>query len=166
MRRFIFAAIIAGSFIINVPMATACGDKALRIGRGVRFQRTLHPAAVLIYLPSNATRASQLQSVLRKAGHKAYVASGAGGLNSALHSGQYDLVFTDLAEAQGLEKQLQNASLKSILVPVLANGTKAEVTAAKKQYGYVVKNPHSADHYLDAIDGAMQSRVRLLAKKA
>ena len=165
MRRFILVAIVAGS-IFNVPMATACGDKALRIGRGVRFQRTSHPAAILIYIPSNATRASQLQSVLRKAGHKAYAASGADGLSSALHSGQYDLVFTDLAEAPGLEKQLQNASLKSILVPVLANGTKAEVTAAKKQYRYLVKNPHSADRYLDAIDEAMQSRVRLLAKKA
>lgn len=166
MRRFIFAAIVAGSFLINVPLATACGDKALRIGRGVRFQRTSHPAAILIYIPSNATRASQLQAVLRKAGHKAYVASGADGLNSALHSGQYDLVFTDLAEAPGLEKQLQNASLKSILVPVMAKGTQSEVTAAKKQYRYLVKNPHSADHYLEAIDGAMQSRVHLLTRKA
>ena len=48
---------------------------------------------------------------------------------------------------------------------MVSKGTKAEVTAAQKQYRYVVKNPHSADHYLDAIDEAMRSRVHLLAKK-
>ena len=64
---------MAGIVLLNIAVAEACGDKALRIGRGVRFQRTAHPAAVLIYIPSNATRATQLQSVLKKAGHKLYL---------------------------------------------------------------------------------------------
>jgi DNA-binding NtrC family response regulator len=167
MRKIILAIVISAAIVLlSIVVANACGDKALRIGRGIRFQRTSHPVSVLIYLPSNATRATQLQSMLKKVGHKSYTVQGADGFSEALHSGQYDLLFTDLAEAARLEKQIGAPSSKPVLVPVVSEGTKAEVTAAKKQYRYVVKNPHSADQYLDAIDEAMRSRVHLLAKKS
>ena len=166
MRRTALAVvIIAGTLLLSIAVVEACGDKALRIGRGVRFQRTSRPAAVLIYIPSNATRASQLQSMLKKVGHKSYAAQGVDSLSEALKSGQYDLVFTDLAAAASLETNIETSPSKPVLVAVVSEGTKAEVTAAKKQYRYVVKNPHSADQYLDAIEEAMRSRVHLLAKK-
>ena len=155
MRRIVLATVtIAGVVLLSIPGAEACGDKALRIGRGIRFQRPLHPAAVLIYIPSNSQRATQLQSMLKKVGHKSYAAPGAERLSEALRSGQYDLVLVDFAEAAGVEKQIGTSS------------SKPRDGAARKQYGNVVKNPHSADQYLDAIDTAMRSRVRLLAKKA
>ena len=167
MRRIILApAIAAGILLLGIAVADACGDKALRIGRGIRFQHPSHPVAVLIYFPSNTTRATQLQSMLKKVGHKSYAAQGADSLSEALRSGQYDLVFADLVEAASLEKQIGTSASKPVLVPVVSNGTKAEVASAQKQYRYVVKNPHSADHYLDAIDDAMRSRVHLLAKKS
>lgn len=166
MRRIVLASvIIAGLLVFSFAVAHACGDKALRIGRGIRFQRTSHPAAVLIYIPSNSTRASQLQSMLKKVGHKPHAVQGVDKLGEALKSGQYDLVFMDLAEAPSLEKQIATAASKPVLVPVVSQGSKAEVTAAQKQYRYFVKDPHSADRYLDAIDQALRSRVRLLSKK-
>ncbi|MEO8434869.1 MAG: hypothetical protein ABI596_08235 [Pyrinomonadaceae bacterium] len=166
MRRMILAAtIIAGIALLSIPMAEACGDKALRIGRGIRFRRVSHPAAVLIYIPSNFSRATQLQSMLKKVGHKSYAAQGADKLTEALKSGQYDLVIADVAEAAGLENQIQGSSSKPVLVAVVSKGTKAEVTAAQKRYQNVVTNPQSADHYLEAIEQAMRSRVRLLSKK-
>ena len=167
MRRLVTAfVIIAGFALFSTGVADACGDKALRIGRGIRFQRTSRPASVLIYIPSNFLRATQLQSMLRKVGHKSATAQGADKLSEALKSGQYDLVFADLAEAASLEKQIAYTSTKPVLVPVVSKGTKAEVSAAQKQYRYFVKDPHSADRYLDAIEQAMRSRVRLVAKKA
>jgi len=167
MRRIVLATVtIAGVVLLSIPGAEACGDKALRIGRGIRFQRPSQPAAVLIYIPSNSQRATQLQSMLKKVGHKSYAAPGADKLSEALRSGQYDLVLVDFAEAAGVEKQIGTSSSKPVVIPVVPNGTKAEVAAARKQYGNVVKNPHSADQYLDAIETAMRSRVRLLAKKA
>ena len=93
MPRIVSAiVIVAAIFLLGIASTNACGDKALRIGRGIRFQRSSHPAAVLIYIPSNATRASQLQSMLKKVGHKPYAAQGVASLSEALKSGQYDLV--------------------------------------------------------------------------
>ena len=166
MRRMVLAmALIAGTALLSITVADACGDKALRIGRGIRFQRTSHPTAVLIYLPSNTTRAAQLQSMLKKVGHKSYAVQGVDSLSEALKSGQYDLVFTDFAAAASLETNIRTSPSKPVLVAVVSEGRKAEVTAAQKQYRYVVKNPHSAEQYLDAIEDAMRSRVHLLAKK-
>ena len=166
MRRIILVLLmLAGIALLNVEFVNACGDKALRIGRGIRFRRTSHPSAVLIYIPSNVTRSTQLESLLKKIGHKTYAASGTNDLNVALTSGNYDLLFTDVASAPSIEKQMQSSPYKLILIPVVANGKKAEVAAVQKQYRYVVKNPHSGDHYLDVIDEAMRSRVRLIAKK-
>ena len=106
MRRMVLAVVIlAGTLLLSIAVVDACGDKALRIGRGIRFQRTSHPAAVLIYIPSNATRATQLQSMLKKVGHKSYAVQGVDSLSEALKSGQYDLVFTDLAAAASLESR-------------------------------------------------------------
>jgi DNA-binding NtrC family response regulator len=166
MRRILIVpAIIAGIVLLGIPAADACGDKALRIGRGIRFQRTTHPVSVLIYIPSNNLRATQLQSMLKKVGHKSSAVQSEDRLGDALKSGQYDLVFTDLAAAASLETNIKTSPFKPVLVAVVSEGRKAEVTAAKKQYRYVVKNPHSADQYLDAIEDAMLSRVHLLAKK-
>ena len=172
MRRIILAlGIVAGVYLSSITAADACGDKSLRIGRGVRFQRTAHPAAVLIYLPSNASaiasaRAPKLQSFFKTVGHKSQTVQGADMLSEALKSGRYDVVLTDLTEAANLQKQIDTAASKPVVVPVASKETKAEVAAARKQYGYIVKDPRSGDEYLDAIEGAMRSRVRVLQRKA
>lgn len=166
MRRTVIAGfVLLGSLLPGIAMVNACGDKALRIGRGIRFQRTSHPAAVLIYIPSNATRATQLQSMLKKVGHKSYTVQGEDNFGAALESGQYDLVISDLGVAASLGRLIENSPSKPVLVAVVSEGTKAEVAAAQKHFRYIVRKPHSADHYLDAIDEAMRSRVRLLSKK-
>ena len=170
MRRLVCApvmiVIIAGTVLVSIAVADACGDKALRIGRGIRFQRTSRPAAVLIYIPSNTARATQVQSMLKKVGHKSYAVQSVDSLSQALKSGQYDLVMAGVADAASLENQVGAYPSKPVLVAVVSEGTKTEVAAAKKQFRYVVKNPHSAEQYLDAIDDAMRSRVHLIAKKS
>lgn len=167
MRASLLSSLLISGIVLllGIAVAEACGDKSLRIGRGVRFKRTSHPVAVLIYLPANATRATQLQTVLKKVGHKTNSVQGAGAVSEALRSGQYDVIFTDMATAATLESEIQTSPSKPVLVPVVAEGTKAEVTAAEKQYKCFVKNPHNAERYLDAIDEAMRSRVHLLTKK-
>ena len=169
MRRTALAvAVTAAVFLLSIAIVEACGDKVLRIGRGVRFQRTSHPVAVLIYIPSNAKRASDLQSLLKKVGHSAYTVQDVDSLRSALMSGRYDLVFTDLAEAAGLEKQVETSASKPVVVPVVSKASKerkAEVAAAQKQYRCIVKDPTVGDYYLDAIEEALRSKVHLLVKK-
>ena len=166
MKKVICAVLVfAGVFLPGLSTVDACGDKALRIGRGIRFRRISQPAAVLIYIPSNETRAAQVQSLLKKVGHKPHAVKGLENFNNALNSGKYDLVLSDLGVAAGFAKQIENASSKPVLVAVVSEGTKAEVAAALKNYSNVVKDPHSAENYLDAIDKAVRSRAHLLAKR-
>lgn len=173
MRRIIFAlGLVAGMLLLSLTTADACGDKSLRIGRGVRFQHpTAHPAAVLIYLPANppantAARAPQLQKMLKGVGHKARTVQGADMLSAALNSGQYDIVLMDLAEVASLQQQIDALSAKPVVVPVASKGTKAEISAAQKQYRYIVKHAGDAEEYLEAIENAMQSKVHGLQKTA
>jgi len=166
MRRLILAlSLISGIALLGITTAEACGDKSLRIGRGIRFKRTSHPVAILIFIPSNASRATQLQSVLKKVGHKPNSVQGVDAVTAALKSGQYDVIFTDLVAAASLETQIAASPSKPVLIPVVAEGTKAEVSAAQKQYKCFVNNPHIVERYLDAIDEAMRSKVHLLTKK-
>jgi len=167
MRRTLtIVAVAAALLAISIPRTEACGDKVLRIGRGVRFQRTSHPVAVLVYIPSNSERATQLQSMLEKVGHTSYKAPDVDSLRTALMSRRYDVVFTDLAEAARLEQQIETLPSKPVVVPVVSKETKAEISAAKKQYKCLVTHPHSGDYYLDAIDEAFRSKVHLLPNKA
>lgn len=159
-------AFTAALFVTSIPIGQACGDKVLRIGRGVRFQRTSHPAAVLIYIPSSAERATQLQSMLEKVGHTTYKAQDVDSLNTALISRRYDIVFTDLAEAAQLEKQIETLPTKPVVVPVVSKATKAEISVAKKQYTCLVTHPHRGEYYLDAIEEAFRSKVHLLPSRA
>ena len=58
MRRRVFiAGLIAATAAGSIDLG-ACGDKFLRVGRSARFRRyaAVHPAAILIYSPRNATR--------------------------------------------------------------------------------------------------------------
>jgi len=166
MRRPLLALVIlSGMFFLSIAAAHACGDKALRIGRGIRFQRAINPKSILIYIPSNATRASQVQSLLKKVGHKPYWAQSDNNLSEALKSGKYDLVFTDLGVAENLTHQIDNSSSKPVLVAVVSEGTKAEVKAAQKHYNHIVKDPHNAVSYLEAIEVALRSKPHLLSKK-
>ena len=166
MRRITIAFVMAlGISLLSIAVADACGDKLLRVGRGARFQRSMHPAAVLIYLPSNATadastKAPKLQAFLKKAGHRANVVQGADRLSQVLGSGQYDVVLASLTEVASVQSQVASSGSKPVIVPMIFSGTKAEVAAAKKHYRCVVKNPNNGDEYLDAIDEAMRLRTR------
>lgn len=152
----------------GAPASEACGDKALRVGRGARFKRTAHPASILIYVSPNASpdalsKAPRLQSFLKKVGHKSRVVQGEERLGEALGSGQYDLVLSSLGEAAGLQRRLADAPSRPALVPLVFKATKEEVAAAQKAYRHVVRDANSGDDYVEAIEAAMKARSRATA---
>lgn len=166
--------IVAVMCMLSISPADACGDKSLRIGRGARYQRTTRPAAVLIYAPRSArdtaartltlrSVAEDLKELLTLKGHSYRKTQDTDGLAEALNSKRYDVVLTDLAGAEDLQKAVDASLSKPVVVPVASNETKAQVTTAKKQYRFIVKDPTSGDQYLDAIEDAMRSRTRVLA---
>ena len=182
MRRAMLAFwIVATICFLGIPPADACGDKSLKIGAGIRYRRPIHPAIVLIYSPASArdnatTRtlcfqplAAKLQGLLTEQHHKPRTVRSAAELGEALSSGRYDVVLTDLSEVGAVQNQIDNSPSKPLLVPVASTDTskeaKARVHEAQQHYKYIVKNPTSGGEYLDAIEDAMKSRMKILAKK-
>jgi hypothetical protein len=162
MKRITITLVITlGVLTMSTASIDACGDKLLRIGRGTRFQHSIRPASILIYIPAGTTTTvPQLQSYLKRAGHKPRVVQGIDNFSGALSSGQYDVVLTDLSDAPSLQKQIETSTSKPSIVPIAVKASKAEQAAAKKQYKCLVRDSDDGEKYLDAIEAAMKSRAR------
>jgi hypothetical protein len=168
MRRRVFitgliAATAAGSIDLD-----ACGDKFLRVGRSARFRRyaAVHPAAILIYTPLNATREGldELKSLLKRAGHNALAIDRNASVSGALTASPFDVVIADYLDADRLKTDLQTASSGAVLLPILNTPTKAIETEAMRQYPFLIK-PHAMTKFdaLAEIDRLMESRSRSTA---
>src|SRR4051794_41786947 len=89
------------------PIVSACGDKFLTVGRGVRFQRAyaaIHPAAILIVLPpksvkSAAVRDSTLATALKMAGHRVETVQQPANLAEVFARSRVDIVLAERADA-------------------------------------------------------------------
>ena len=168
MRRRVFitgliAATAAGSIDLD-----ACGDKFLRVGRSARFRRyaTVHPAAILIYTPRNSTREGldELKGLLKRAGHHALALDRNASVSGALTASPFDVVIADYLDADRLRNDLQSASSRAALLPILNTPNKAMETEAMRQYAFLIK-PHKMTKFdaLAEIDRLMESRSRSTA---
>ena len=89
----------------NTTAVYACGEKLLVLGRGIRFQsrHSPRPASVLLYIPQSAAGRPlsdpNLESALKEAGHAVHAATTSADLESALHSGSYDVVLANITDA-------------------------------------------------------------------
>src|SRR5215475_4014255 len=137
--RKLFVGVLGALFPLSGMMeANACGDKLLRVGRSVRFQRMIvskWPATMLIYTPTNsatlpATHMAQFQDYFQKVGHKPLAVENVDEFNAALKSGHYDLVLTDIADADTLQRQVEGSSSQTVILPVLYKHNKREQAAA------------------------------------
>jgi hypothetical protein len=168
MRRFFlllcsFTAVV----LFAATLVYACGDKLLVLNRGLRFQdfSSSRPASVLLYThtgsrTSDAINDGQLKSALLKAGHKLQMVGDRSRLDDALKTGRYDLVLVDLADAPSVEEELRAVPSPPVVVPVVYEGTKAEAEAVKKHYRCLLKAPDKSGNYLNAIDRALEEKVK------
>jgi len=163
MRRTFVFCLIATLTAASVDLS-ACGDKFLRIGRSARFRRyaAVHPAAILIVKPAHSTRAGidELKELLKQAGHRPVAVDGGADMTSVLAAMSYDLVIADYADAGQIRKELDNASSKAAILPILYKPTKAVEAEADKQYKCVIK-PHAMTKYdsLAEIDRLMEAML-------
>ena len=127
-----------------------------------------HPALILAYPGQTASAALirdlQLQPALKKAGHRFQVVEDPAGLDSALKAGKYDVVLADVANAGEVSHHLSSAPSKAVLLPVAFQVSKAEQSAAQKTYHCLLKAPGDADHYLAAIDQAMEWKLKTFSR--
>ena len=169
MHRMVTAALLA---ILTIPVdLAACGDKFLRVGRSTRYQRyaAVHPASILIYSPATASREgiNELETMLKRAGHKAHAVRHGTAIGSVVVGGQFDLVIAAYADASRLESELAAAPSRPELLPLLVKPTREVVAAAERSYRHLLKlDAMTKSEALAEIDEVMASRQHGAAASA
>ena len=168
MKTWVAAAVILVSVgTIGSQALSACGDKFLLVGRGVRFQRAyaaIHPASILIVLPSKsvksaAVRDSRLQSALKMAGHRVQVVPQAN-LADVLSRSHYDIILAERADASAIPSMASDGQLKASVVGVLEDPSSSVLEAARQQFDAVLKVPQPLPEILRLLDDVMKIRVQ------
>ncbi len=130
--------------------------------------KPLHPAVILAFPGKSASavliRNFQSQPAFKKAGHRFQVVEDSAGLDNALRGGKYDLVVADLENANDLSQHVSSATSKAILLPVAFQASKEEQSAAQKKFHCLLKVPGTTENYLDAIDRAMELKLKGVAR--
>jgi hypothetical protein len=139
----------------------ACGDKFFAISRGTRFQ---HPSArqsarILIYANTASRFPTALANVpldpaIHKAGYQPTTVTSEGDLNKALALGGWDLLIADVADARAISGRLRRET-SPVVLPVVSNGSKADVKQAKAEFKCVLATPTKRQVFLDAVDEAL-----------
>lgn len=169
--RVVAAAVLLVAIGSTSDPLRACGEKFLMGSRGLRYQLPApvrQSAAILIYANPglNLTRALAnvpFESTLLKAGYRPTVVGSADAFDHALERGGWDLVLVDVGDSHAVSSRKQGANAPSVL-PVVFNATGAELAAAKKQHGRILKAPTKNHSFLEAIDDALALRSAALMK--
>jgi hypothetical protein len=151
--------------IISSQTVTACGDKFLLVGRGVRFQRAyaaIHPASILIVLPPKsvknaAVRDSRLQTALKMAGHRVELVPQAN-LADQVGRSRYDIILAERADALAIPDLVSAGPVKPSVVGVLEDPSAADLAEARQRLQAVLKTPQSLSEILKLIDDVMTTR--------
>lgn len=161
----LFALAIAALILVTTN-ANACGDKFLVVGRGLRYERAYaaeHPGSILIYRNANyedPKAGNDLESALKKAGHKVQSVDNVTTLDAMLKSTKFDLVVINLSDAPMLEEQIINSPSKPAVLPVIYNKTGTELAAAGKQYDCILKASGKNTDALKVVDSAMAEKMK------
>jgi hypothetical protein len=171
MRKTLLAGGVLFSFMVTSGAdLLACGDKFLIVSRGTRFQRASAvrpPANILVYTNPTSTLPKALEKAavdetLRKAGYRPTSVSQASELDAAIKKGGWDVIVTDLADSPAVRGRVQGKDAPMVL-PVVLNATGTQLAQAKKDYQRVVKGPVKSQAFLEAIDDAVELRIKLRA---
>lgn len=152
---------------IGSQAVSACGDKFLLVGRGVRFQRAyaaIHPASILIVLPPKsvknaAVRDSRLQTALKMAGHRVERVQQPANLADVLGRSKYDIILAERADAVAIPDVVSAGQVKASVVGVLEDPSAVELAAASQRLHAVLKTPQPLSEILKLLDDVMKTRL-------
>ena len=162
MRKLLSVLILSTFTLSCIPSANACGDKTLRVGRGIRFYQAFasrHPSSILLYSSAIASgKSPQLLDYLKRVGHKPKAVGDLAHLREALKSEHYDIILTELADAGDVQNQMYLSTSRPVLIPVVMKRTRDDEAAAARQYKVIIKNPTSLDDFLAAVQVVMKAK--------
>lgn len=161
MRKLLVILIALLATWSGLMIGHACGDKTMRVGRGLRsfqMEAKRNPSTILIHTRAvPAGKASRLQEFLKAVGHQVNTFDNVDQVNEALKGARYDVVLTNVTDARELQKRVSSLSPNTVVVPVTFNSDEA---AAATPYKYMVKNPKYAEDFLHTVNQIMKSRSK------
>jgi hypothetical protein len=165
------ARVLAAVFLLvvaNAETASACGDKFVVFGRGVRFKAAYaaaRPASILLFLKSDSSltkieREFRVQSILKEVGHKPAIVESSDALESALRGQKYDIVLAAADDVEAVEKARAAAGAESSIIPALYKPTAEAMKDAQREYGCLLKVSKRNNDLLLVIDEVMRDRSK------
>ena len=158
----IVVALAAGIATVS-PVAHACGDKFMMLGRGPRFQKvyaSVYPGKVLIYAkpssdPKGAIRNPQLPKVLRQAGHEVTVVEDWPQLEQEMKRQVVDVLLVDVSESARLAPVLPSSRGRpeAMYVAFSKNPVPPNVVCR-------LKASDGERKYLEEIEAVMKARTK------
>jgi len=150
----------------STPFASACGDKLLVLGRGVKFGNiaSSYHASIIAYISESVPQSAavndvRFQAALQKAGHKLRLVQQADVLAQAVQSGKYDIILVDVQDTAVAEKQVTLAGVNTVVMPVVYDNPELK-TAAVTQFRCVRKMSGKNNSCFSTIDKAIESKLK------
>jgi hypothetical protein len=165
LRALPLVVVLAVTLPVMYPVAQACGDKFLMVGRGARFQRayaSVYPGKLVIYArPSTdlkaAIRDPELHKALRQAGHSVSVIEDWSLLEQALKTVAVDVVLVDVAEAAKLRGlMISSPGHPDALYVAFSSDTKI----SKPDVECRLKSSDRPLKFLDEVENTMKTRAK------
>ncbi len=165
-RIALFVVALAIGLSALYPVAHACGDKFLMVGRGAKFQRayaSVYPGNVLIYTraskdPKAAMSDPQFYKALRQAGHTVSVIEDWTLLEQALKTVAVDIVLVDVAEAPRLQPAV--ASSLAHAEPMYVAFPSSKSIAVQQNVTCRLKSSDGTLKYLNELENVMKTRSK------
>jgi type IV pilus biogenesis protein CpaD/CtpE len=142
----IAVSVMAG-VVLFTQIASACGDKLVAVGSGVRMDRIVrsaHPGTVIVLASNPANRAAETELVagLIKTGHKARLITDPAELQGAVAEHAPDVVLADADNLQATISRFSAGGAKApAVVLVLVRPSRNELSAARKTSACVAELP-------------------------
>jgi|KBSMisStandDraft_5_1062788.scaffolds.fasta_scaffold576517_1 hypothetical protein len=167
MKRIFAGLGVAAVLLFGASLAQGCGDKNVSINSGILNQRAYvawKKASVVIFSNPRASGAAltkrNLRAAMKEAGHSVVFVQDSNQLAQVLEGGRVDILLIDLADAGTVAHELDSASTKPTVVPVLYKPSKSDFAAAQRQNPFALKASDNEIQFLKTIDAAMNLRQK------
>jgi hypothetical protein len=166
---FLVLGILGGVIALGDVVLHACGAKFLVSSRGARYQKVLaniEPTRILWWYdqdestPEDERWNPETEKWLEELGHSLEVTFDADSFLAAAKNGGFDVMLVHIEEARELQDQITALAPDAALLPILKFPTQSVYSAARQEFGIVMKFPTTQPKFLAAIEKAARS-VRL-----
>ena len=167
MKKLLLFLVISGVTIgLSDALVKACGSKFLVSSKGARYQRILasiKPTNILWYYQQDENTPEDERwdpdgaKFFDQVGHTLEVSFDVDTFLAAAKNGDYDVLLMWIEQARSLQSEMASLSPDAAVLPILKFPTRSEYSAARKEWGIVLKLPTTSPKILAAIEKARRS---------